>query len=612
MVLPLGVALFAVVQRAPAPDRGDTVSGRAFPWLLGAAVGGGMILAFLGGTAATWQELYDKNLEKLGMITSTKSLISDHLWLGIGRGAFESVFPAYRAGAGNIVFTHAENFPAQWMSEWGVPVGLAAMCAFAWFFRPSGMGLRRSSIAAGAWIGVFIVLVQNLLDLGLELPALSIAVAAALGSIWGDHKRRGVPRIGTVQIRWRDATPALKTLVICVGLVLLTAVLATSRVGIYEVSRDKDELHQTFSQLDVGDLAGVRRFREDLKEAILRHPAEPYFPLLGANAANSAKDISPLPWITRTLERASVNGYAHLLLADILASKRVSSQALMELRFAANDDPGLSPLTATRALSLTRDFDELMRSVPAGSKGVPALENLARQLNRPADEDLRERIHREDLVRDAGRPEAHRALAYQIVQRIGAKDGDLCRGETLAICEAELKQHLAALEKALPNQSDADAIRASLLLATGRAEEGERLLARRCDHVQDHASCLQARLSVAAQVPGARVLAAAAKDALAGGCATSVECANLETRIGDLMNGRGDWGGASAYYARAAREEPTEDRWLKLAQAASQLGSHAQAADALQKVGQIRGRVDPDLASQIQAQRSKALGLADR
>src|SRR5258708_14605773 len=105
-------------------------------------------------------------------------------------------------------------------------------------------------------------------------------------------------------------------------------------------------------------------------------------------------------------------------------------------------------------------------------------------------------------------------------------------------------------------------------------------------------------------------MAAAAKDAAAS--CESTDCANLATWIGDLMAQRGDWGGASAYYGRATREQPTEVRWLKLAQAASQLGAHAQAADALSKVGQLRGRIDPELQAQIAEHRGKAIGLFDQ
>jgi tetratricopeptide (TPR) repeat protein len=612
LVFPLGVAMFAFLQRLPNQEQDENVSRRAFPWLLGAAVGGGAILAILGGTAATWQELYDKNLEKLAMISWTKPLIRDHPWFGIGRGAFESVFPLYRAYIGNMVFTHAENFPAQWISEWGIPVALAAMGALGWIFRPGSMGVRRSSICAGAWIGVFILLAQNMLDLALEVPAVSIAMAGTLGSIWGDYKRRRTTRVSGWSMRWHDSTQAAAAGMVVTGLLVGVAVFATTKTGVREVGRDKDELYERLLHLETKDRLAVAAFRKDLKEAMLRHPAEPYLPLLGAITARSVRDMNPMPWIQRTLERSAVNGPAHILLADILAGHQATSQALMELRLAVNDDPGFATIAAAKASALTHDFDELMRSVPAGTVGVVALESLASRMSAPGETSLRERLEREALARDPNRPEPHRALANELIQRIASQDAVSCHGDTLPACEEELKEHVSAVERAFPNRSDADVIRANLLVAKGRAADGEHLLAARCDAVEDHASCLQARLATAVQVPASRVLAVAAKDALAGGCTSSTDCAGLATWIGDLMTRRGDWGGASAYYSKAAREEPNEDRWLKLALAASQLGSHAQAADALQRVKQMRGGIDPELDARIQEHRRKALGLVEK
>ena len=76
-------------------------------------------VALLRGTRSMWVEIYDKNLSKLEMILWARPLIHDHPIFGIGRGAFESVFPAYRALAGSGTYTHAENFLAQVCREYG-------------------------------------------------------------------------------------------------------------------------------------------------------------------------------------------------------------------------------------------------------------------------------------------------------------------------------------------------------------------------------------------------------------------------------------------------------------------------------------------------------------
>src|SRR5262249_38791349 len=192
LVLPLGVITLALINRKR--SSGSDRSSSASSWLMGIAVVGGSILAILGATRDTWTELLQKDLSKIGMLVWAKPLLRDHPLFGVGRGAFESVFPAYRFAPGNIVFTHAENFIGQWASEWGVPVTLAALIAFGWAFMPGRLGATRSAGAAGAWVGVLILLVQNMFDLGLEVPGVCIAMVVVLGSLWGDGRRRRLPR----------------------------------------------------------------------------------------------------------------------------------------------------------------------------------------------------------------------------------------------------------------------------------------------------------------------------------------------------------------------------------------------------------------------------------
>ena len=189
LTLPLGVIALAVLTRRRLGVSHENRTG-ASSWLVLLAVAGGGLFAMLGGTYKTWDELYDKNLSKLEMMVWARPMILDHPVFGIGRGAFESVFPQYRTTPGNVVFTHAENFPAQWISEWGLPVGVFALAALAWTLVPSRLGVRKSALAAGAWSGVAAVLLQNMVDLALEIPAVCIALATVLGALWGNQHRQ--------------------------------------------------------------------------------------------------------------------------------------------------------------------------------------------------------------------------------------------------------------------------------------------------------------------------------------------------------------------------------------------------------------------------------------
>ncbi|MEZ4294135.1 MAG: O-antigen ligase family protein [Polyangiaceae bacterium] len=187
----LGVLLLALVLRAKS-SKSRRVQRRAAPLILvtGAVVFGGA-LALLGGDVFVWRELFTDNAAKLKIVSWCAPLLREYGWLGVGRGAFETVFAAYRPSAGmHVVYTHPENFPAQWASEWGIPVALAALGSLAWMFRPGALGVRKSAVIAGAWVAVLALALQNLADLGFEIPAVGIATASVLGALWSDPVRK--------------------------------------------------------------------------------------------------------------------------------------------------------------------------------------------------------------------------------------------------------------------------------------------------------------------------------------------------------------------------------------------------------------------------------------
>src|SRR5690606_29205156 len=108
----------------------------------------GVAFAALGMTRGGWRELLDENMEKLQLVSMVEPAIADYAAVGMGRGAFESVFAAYQTSTGHVVFTHIENFVAQWLVEWGVAVGALAVLAFVFLFRPKRLGATRDTTRA--------------------------------------------------------------------------------------------------------------------------------------------------------------------------------------------------------------------------------------------------------------------------------------------------------------------------------------------------------------------------------------------------------------------------------------------------------------------------------
>jgi uncharacterized protein HemY len=78
--------------------------------------------------------------------------------------------------------------------------------------------------------------------------------------------------------------------------------------------------------------------------------------------------------------------------------------------------------------------------------------------------------------------------------------------------------------------------------------------------------------------------------------------------MGDLFAGKGEWGTALGHYERSVKQEPSEARWTRIADAAARVGAHSQAADALEKVARLHGGGDDALRARIREERNHAMG----
>src|SRR5262249_31932806 len=156
----------------------------------------------------------------------------------------------------------------------------------------------------------------------------------------------------------------------------------------------------------------------------------------------------------------------------------------------------------------------------------------------------------------------------------------------------QVLEHIEALRLAAPQTAAADEVRAQLMVVQGRAEEAEEMLAHRCDDVIDRVNCLRARSRIAALTKTPGKLAAALKVLIAVGCRSSSACADTMVFAGDLHAQRLDWRSALAAYDRAVDQDPTPERWLRVADSATKVGAHARAIEALEHAAS--GKNDPE------------------
>jgi tetratricopeptide (TPR) repeat protein len=560
------VGILVVVVMTRAARRG--VPSRASSALVLAVVGAAAFLSIvLASSDAAWSELADTDLSKLDLAKEGLSLTRLFPWLGSGRGAFESVFPAVRSIAGGyIMYAHPENLLAQWATEWGAPLAVLGLTGIAFALRPASV-MARTEPPVGAWAAIVAVALHDLVDFSLEVPGIVIPLALCAAIITG-----GSAAGGTRSILSQWSTRANATAVagaICAA----TAILWVLPGRAHELGDERFALRDR--ALDPA--TDTRAFDDALRGAMLRHPAEPYFPFLGALHAAAAKDESVMPWIERTLERAPVYGPAHLLLARSLYT-RSPSQARLEYRIALEQDASMLPYFRLEAPHLVRGYDDAMELVPARSVRSGALYVLIEQLSSrlPAtcvrlDEELAKAAP--DLV-DPLRRKAEVALS-DLREEAAAP---WCASDRRA-CVAGALAAAVALKEKRSDQCSGYVAHARVLIADGQIAAGLDELEDASTRAQDWGNCLHALIDAAREVHDDARITAALDRLVRAGCRTDDECvANLNYAAGVEIE-RGNPRRAVGLYKKAYELLPNDELLISKAALAARTGLHAEALD---------------------------------
>ena len=119
--------------------------------------------------AALWGTAEDPSPLRLraGNVRIAGEMIAGHPWAGIGPGMYGERYPQYRRAADNES-RHAHNLPAEWIAEWGFPLGAIFLVVFFFYFL--GPALRATTRAGPAW-AVAAFALHNLLDFSAFLPS---------------------------------------------------------------------------------------------------------------------------------------------------------------------------------------------------------------------------------------------------------------------------------------------------------------------------------------------------------------------------------------------------------------------------------------------------------
>ncbi len=568
-VLSIVVSVLAAANMSRAARR-DRTGG-----LIGAVVG---VIGIAGGAmfiAGMFNEsvrvLGEKDFSKLGLIREAFKLVAQFPVFGTGRGAFESVFPSMGHAADNWVHTHPENVFAQWFSEWGVPVAVLSMLLLVYALSPGNV-LMRSIPPVGPWSALAGALVHNTVDFSSEVPGIMIAFVTCAAIVTAGAGGHGQPAPDP----WTRFLPRLATAtpILALGSMLVT---------LPYVKRELFFEQRRFQELSTSAATLRPAFHEEVRAAMLRHPADPYFPLAGGLRATLAHDESVVPWVARALDRNPRYGRAHLLLARALNTHH-RAQARLEYRLAYQEDSTLRWAIAVEVSRLVETYEDAMDLVPAGPAAITMLDTLALALvqTKPA---TAWRIDEQALARPGTATGAiHRhATATLADVREPAPWCDVPQRP----CVREALKYARMVRAANPTQCEA-AIPVAELMARENPQQALDELDGLINQAPDATACIRGIIEIGGRT-GHRARADAAIAKLERMmCREAQRCAENLVFLGETEVSRGNGRRAIGLFKKAYEQSPDrrEDVLERIATLATSQGMHGEALDAYTRLAE--------------------------
>jgi hypothetical protein len=413
-------------------------------------------------------------------------------------------------------------------------------------------------------------------DLALEIFGVVALSLVALAGLMPPPSTAARPRVPA-------AFPAALGVALCALIVVATSAAP--------VQAERQRVSKAYSEWVKNGARHPRAFLAELRRAMLRHPAEAYFPLVASIVAARTGD-DPLRWIGRALERSPLDGHAHLLLSDVLAKKKAPRQALMHLRLAAAYDGVIRDSALLKAAALAKTHDELLSAFPASAPGGSLLPEVCKKVVGVVRIECWREVSRRDTS-DAG---AKRELAAALLDSLEAAVVP-CAAESAPGCVAEVGRCLTAVEQS--NGWQAKELRARELAVAGDARGAATLLVEHCPGGNEGIGCRSRGLELAARTKDLKLLGTAVERYLAAACGEPVRCASAHERAGAAYEGIGAVGLALKHFSAAANEEPSINRWIANAEAAARVGSAIStraALDRARRAGELsadqRRRID--------------------
>lgn len=564
----------------------------------------GVALAILGASPALERDLFGDDVSKLGQIERVAKSLDRVDWSGAGRGAFDSLSARIMGERGNFTHEYVENFALSWLFEWGPWVGGAALLGLAYLLSPTRLRVRGHPPAACAWLGLVVLLLQNLADLGLELPALSGALAVIAGGLEGSRNARRRSDQGQSAPRPHAAVPL--RLVSALLAVTLVWTLATGPTLAVLRERARSSSERALAE-GAGPVEREQAWR-DVRLGLTRYPAEPYFALAGGWLALAAGQDAT-PWASEALRRAPRLARAHLLAAQVLVRRGAPEQALLHVARAVAAEGALSPELAAWIADWPLAVRRLEAAAPAGAVGARFLLQLSAALGTRADPSARQALLEAAMRRAPTDLRVLAAEGWALLSDLRQGSAPCPRATDGARCplRADARARLLTVAAATRSTPTCEGLRleAALMAQEGRGADALGLL-EACPSCAAPAACAKDRVIVALDFGDEAQRRQALGAFRAGTCDSVSRCADAESWLATVFLGRSRPEEALLFAWKAAELDPSGARYLAAARMARAAGRVDRVEVALSRARRW-GDGDPELDQWLAERRSAGL-----
>lgn len=534
--------------------------------------------------------LLSKDLTKLNVARSSLALIGASPWFGVGRGAFETVFSSVREGPNYITFTNPEDLLVQWTVEWGLPVSAVGVALLGWALRPKFV-LRAVRPSIGAWVAILAAVMHELVDYHFEVPGVvALAAVCAAVVVGGRASTREV--LAAPRPRWSVGARAAALVAVLGTLCAIASVWP-------DIGHTLAEDRRRLSALAVDKSVSYSAFVDDVRASMLRYPAEPFLPLMGAVRVQANGEGSVVAWVARALERNPRFGRAHYVLARSLAPRH-PAQARLEYRLAYENDEGLRDSVVKEAVFVIDSPTAAMELVPDGAAGIDVLDALVAALSTRLPSTaviLDEELERRSPGTTASfRRRAEAAVADAVGNALWCVGND-CVLDALAAAD-----ELARRE---PTQCHSHVLVARVRVKMKEVVPALDGLEKAIELVADRSECRKQFIMLSLDSGQPRRADVALDQLVRAGCAGQADCEQLYTWAASTEESRGHFVRAVRLYRRVLESAPErEDVLQRIGALGDRDGCLSEGLDAYASLA-MRHPSDPQWPARIAQLRAK-------